>query len=366
MKICHFSTVHGPFDARIFHKECATLAAAGHEVYFVVPHDRDETRSGVNIRALPKPGGRFERIFSTTLKALKRVLETGAEVVHFHDPELMPCAALLKVMGKRVVYDAHEDVPKDILDKEWVGSRAVRRVVAFLAGAVEWFAARFIFDAIVAATPYIGAKFKRCFVVRNLPILRLAEEFEAAKVECDLPLIIYSGGITRIRGVKNMITAMEYAGDRARLLLMGEWEDDEFRAECEALPGYRYAIYAGFVPYGEHFSYIKAGCAGIINFLPLPNHEDALPNKPFEYMACGMPTVMSGFKYWRSVFRPCAVFADPEDPRDIADKILSVVGNAKLRKYLSANSARMIAEEYSWEAESARIIALYDLLARLG
>lgn len=367
MRICHLSTVHGPFDARIFHKECRTLASAGHEVFFVVPHGRDEESSGVRILALPVPGNRAVRMSYTMAAAFFRVLSTGAQVVHFHDPELIFLAAVFRLLGKTVIYDVHEDVPKDILDKEWVGSLAVRKAVAFVAGAVEKFAARFVFDAVVAATPFIGSKFKRCFVIRNLPILSLAEEFEAVKVaDGGPPLIVYSGGLTRIRGVRNMISAMEHVAGRARLLLMGEWEDEDFRRECEALAGYRHAIYAGFIPYGKHFAHIRSGIAGIINFLPLPNHEDALPNKPFEYMACGLPTVMSDFRYWREVFRPCAVFADPNDPRDIAAKIISIVDNAKLRKYLSDNSSRMIAGEYSWEAESSRLIEFYGIVSKLG
>ena len=52
-RIVHLTTVHNPFDNRIFHRECKTLAAAGYEVALLAVHTDDESREGIAIRALP-------------------------------------------------------------------------------------------------------------------------------------------------------------------------------------------------------------------------------------------------------------------------------------------------------------------------
>src|SRR3546814_16643107 len=41
-------------------------------------------------------------------------------IVHFHDPEIIPAALLLHWQGVTVVYDAHEDVPRQILSQRWL------------------------------------------------------------------------------------------------------------------------------------------------------------------------------------------------------------------------------------------------------
>src|SRR5271170_7648083 len=56
-KIVHLTSVHSPFDVRIFSKECCSLAQAGFQVTIVAPHSRDEIVDNVCIKAVPSANG---------------------------------------------------------------------------------------------------------------------------------------------------------------------------------------------------------------------------------------------------------------------------------------------------------------------
>jgi hypothetical protein len=77
-------------------------------------------------------------------------LRRNGTVYHFHDPELIPAGLALRLLGKRVIYDAHEDLPRDILFKNWI-PRRLRGPVSRLAAALEWIAGHAL-SGIVATT----------------------------------------------------------------------------------------------------------------------------------------------------------------------------------------------------------------------
>ncbi|MCK4795649.1 MAG: glycosyltransferase family 4 protein [Desulfobacteraceae bacterium] len=365
VKICILTSVHPPFDDRIFHKEAKTLVKGGYNVVLIAQHSREETVDGVRIVPLPEAKNRFERMTKVVWRLFRLALREKANVYHFHDPELIPVGLILKFFGKKVIYDVHEDVPKQILDKDWVGNVYIRRFVAFITNIIEQLGAS-LFNSMVAATPDIAKKFNptKTILLRNMPILELIDKVKSANWKRDNPIIIYAGGLGRVRGIKEIIQAMEFVGDKAELWLLGEWSSEEYKKECENLGGWKYTNYLGYIPYGKHYSFIKIANIGLINFLPLPNQERAMPNKPFEYMTCSLPMVMSNFPYWQEIFGECALFVNPYDPEDIAEKVLYLLDNPDEAKQLGKKGRQLVKEEHNWEAESKKLVALYKKLLK--
>jgi len=352
MKIAHLSVVHPAYDTRIYHKECKSLSNAGHEVFLVIPHDKKEIAEGVSIIPLKQFKKTIYRTYLNLPLVLFKSIKLNANAYHLHDPELIPIGIILKLFRKKVVYDVHEDY--EVMPK--------RKFFRILFGIYERFAMR-IFDKFIAATPKIGEKFpkNKTIILCNYPILSFIDENikNSSKINIsNKQVLIYQGGLTRTRGIKQLIEAIGILNNNVNLILLGKWEKD-FQEECEKLKGWKNTIYLGFKPLSEVYSYTSSSDIGIVNFLPHPNHNEALPNKPFDYMASSIPFIFSNFKYWESIFSECGLSVNPEDPKDISEKIQSLLENKELRIRLGKRGREFVETRYNWETESKKLINLY-------
>src|SRR5919197_4505180 len=120
-RICHITTVHPVDDHRILHKECVSLRAAGYDVTLIAPDAEGGAVKGVSLVGLRTPArSRIERMLRRPVAAFRIARELDADLYHFHDPEFLPFGVRLARAGKRVVYDAHEDVPVQMRHKDWI------------------------------------------------------------------------------------------------------------------------------------------------------------------------------------------------------------------------------------------------------
>lgn len=68
------------------------------------------------------------------------------------------------------------------------------------------------------------------------------------------------------------------------------------------------------------------------------------------------PMVISNFEYWKDVFVDVAVFANPLDPKEIQMSINFLIKNKDKADFMGKNGYNQILEQYSWEAESKRLV----------
>ena len=108
-KICHITTMHQPFDTRIFKKECVSLVNNGFDVTLIAPHDKEEIRQGVKIIPIRSRTSFIDRIYHLPKLAIEILEKVSADIYHFHDPELVPFMQQVAKSGKKVIWDAHEN-----------------------------------------------------------------------------------------------------------------------------------------------------------------------------------------------------------------------------------------------------------------
>jgi len=368
-KVVHLTSVHPALDSRILYKEGRTLAESGCRVVLIAPHDRDEAVAGVRIRAVPPAGNRRERMTRTALRVYRAALEEGAALYHLHDPELIPAGLLLKLRGKRVIYDAHEDLPRQTLIKEWLPAR-FRPMTAMAAGWLEALGAAF-FDGIVGATPVISRRFPRekTITVRNYPILEELAWPESPAYRRRSPVIAYVGALSEYRGLGQMIQAVARVPDSldARLVLAGRFSPAELEEDARRLPGWSKTEYLGWQSRTGVARLLSQARLGLVLLHPRPNYIDSLPVKLFEYLAAGLPVVASDFPGWREIVEKnrCGFLVDPLDPQAVAQAITRLLENPLEAEAMGRRGREAAVNKYNWKEEGEKLTAFYlSLLPR--
>jgi glycosyltransferase involved in cell wall biosynthesis len=366
-KICILTSVHIPFDGRIFHKEAKSLAKAGYDVVLIARHDKAEVVDGVRIIPLPEPKHRLQRMTGVLWRLFRLAVREKADVYHFHDPELMTVGLLLKLYRKKVIWDAHEHYPNSIMDKFWI-SKGLRRCVSRSFDLFERAVVRF-FDYVIYTTPVVGARYERLKVrsgpIENYPILELSETFEKDPQE----KIIYLGGMSKIRGLVEVVEAFSLVVRRHpswQLLLVGSSRPASFEDELRALAKERRieanVKFIPWVPYEEKERLSAQAAMGIITYLPYANNTSCLPNKLFDYMLAGLPVIASSFPLYREVVEPnrCGLIVEPDSPEQIAEAMTYLIEHPQEAHEMGENGRRAVCRQYNWEQESAKLLRIYE------
>lgn len=368
IRVAHLTSVHARYDTRVFRKLCNSLAANGYEVSLVVADGKGDEHcdNGVRILDVGRWGGRLGRMIKATRLVKARALALNADLYHLHDPELMPVGLALKRHGKKVVFDFHEDVPKQLLSKPYLNRWVLRLISAVFAKYERVVTPRF--DAIVGATPAIAEKFrgtaKRLANINNFP--------QIGELESELPWeskadeIAYVGAISAIRGIGPLVQSLDRTRSGAKLNLVGGFGDKAFEAVVKDSAGWRNVHDRGFQDRTGVRDVLARSVAGVVTFLPMPNHVDAQPNKMFEYMSAGIPVIASDFPLWRDIIlgHDCGLCVDPDDPDAIAAAIDALISDRERAEQMGRNGRTAVQEVFNWAVEEKKLLQLYtDILA---
>lgn len=362
-RVAHVTTVHPRYDNRIFRKECAVLKRHFGDVHLIVGDGVGQSIvDGVVVHDIGRASNRLKRMLFSTFLAFRRVRSIGAKIVHIHDPELLPMAMILKYLGHVVIYDAHEDLPRAILSKNWINPK-IQGVVSAFFEVVEDFCAKRV-TAIVSATPHIAERFKtinaNSISVANYPALRSDTPLPVRRP--DEKTFAYIGLISRKRSAREIVRAVGFAN--VKLLLAGPMENQALEDELKAMPEWRNVEYFGIVDHDRIWDLMARSLAGLLFFHPEPNHINSGPNKMFEYMAGGIPILCSDFDYWKKIVvaNDIGLTCNPLDPKAIAALMRQIIDDPEAAKAMGRRGRQVVMEKYRWENEAAKLVALYERL----
>ncbi|MDA3894044.1 MAG: glycosyltransferase [Salinivirgaceae bacterium] len=368
-KICHLTSVHPPFDIRIFHKQCISLKNAGYKVCLVAPIASNQVRNGIEVISNNLPKNRLGRMLAVTFKMTKMALKTKAVIFHFHDPELMLSGILLKLSGKKVIFDVHENVRLSISSKDWLPNCLkpfVRQIYFF----VERFSILF-FDALVLAEDSYLKYYPqlKSTVVLNLPIL--IDNISATRNFEKPHSFVYTGGVSENRGVWEMIKLVEKLNQHnvvCALKIVGQIFSDNLKSEIIKYinkHGLTEQIeLVGKIEFTQIQSYLENADIGLVFLKPVANYLESLPTKMFEYMQFGLPIILCNFPLYENYINKtrAGICINIEKIDDEIPKIVEFLENTEELQSMSKNGLQSVSLKYNWISEEQKLVSLYQKL----
>lgn len=113
----------------------------------------------------------------------------------------------------------------------------------------------------------------------------------------------------------------------------------------------------GFVSDEELFVWYKS--ASVFVF---PSFYEGFGLPGLEAMQAGIPVVSSNKSSLPEIYRDGAIYFNPFDVGEIADKIKEVLTNKNLRAHM-IESGKKVAREYSWRKTAKETLAVYRAIS---
>lgn len=365
IKICHITSAHPRYDTRIFYKECISLSNAGYDVTLLVAEKKGsqpEIRNGVSIIPVEfEPKNRVDRILNSPKMMMKEALKVNADIYHFHDPELLRIALILKRKGKKVIFDSHEDVCGQILSKKWIPG-ILRPIVSCLYRRYSNHVLSKL-DHLIGVNPQLLKKLNKINpnteMITNYPILNFDKNngsYKGANSFC------FAGGIEEQWNHETILLALD--GIEGNYSLMGR-ADPHYLEALKKDRSWVKVQYHGILPHQEvvkELSFCIAGLAILDYSENTCGKLGTLGNtKLFEYMQAGLPVICSDFTLWKEIVEKwnCGICIPPRDPVALRKCMQYMIDNPEKAKEMGENGIRAVMEEFNWGIEEKKLIDLY-------
>ena len=279
-------------------------------------------------------------------------------VMHFHNiPDFgVFCTLIPRLMGVKVILDVHDLVPEFYQRK--FGLDENHPIVRILKCMEKW-SCRFADHVITVTTLWEdtltgrSVSAEKCSVILNSPDLNLFNRGYKRKDPGVKPFrLVYHGNLTEIFGVDLAI--------RAVAIIRQEIPDVEFQIYGQGKTGKSLALLIEELNLEKHVflntSVSRFSVPFVLGRADIgidPKRDgvlagEGLSSKCMEYLAIGLPAVVSGIKAARTYYDETMVrFFRPGDKKDLAMAVIELYKNPQMRKALVEGSA-MFKIRHGW------------------
>ncbi len=371
--ICHITTSHPSYDTRIFSRECVGLAKKGYRVSLIARHPKRETIKGVEIFPLHF-AGKFSRKFILPRKAARRALEINPDIIHFHDPELLPVMARIAKQGKiRVVWDVHELYTERIKEYSFKMLPVARNIVSHYFDRMEMKCAA-TFSGIITVTDLLAERYKKLEVpvqvIKNVVDIDSIPDAPPSKKANDVFSIIASGTTNEGRCIYELIEAFVIVvkhKPNCILQLLSRFDspanEKKIRKHISRLNLAGRVKIKNLVAWEKLMSYeIPHADIGMVLYSKnSKNNLVGLPNRLFECWAKKTPVIATDTPLLKKIITETGggICMDSNKPENIADAITFYVDNHRHIEEDGVKGYRVVCKKYCWKLELETLLGFY-------
>ncbi|MEQ6206855.1 glycosyltransferase [Enterococcus mundtii] len=377
-KVMMYSSVHIWKDARIFFKEAQSLSKEYQVDFYAIgcPGEADKYETeNLKIHLLPKRS-RSKR-YKNWIILLKEIKKSKASIYHYHDPELLLLLPFLRKKRKDniFIYDMHENFPKSLVSKNWI-PKFFKKILMTIVIPLERvlikknkgliFAERSYKEDYKSILPHLNTCEIYNYPHYRPPNLTINKEVKKEEIR-----FVYIGRIAVVRGIWEMLSAInkvtKNSSKKIKFRLIGQCEE-------ELLEDIQYYInkhhledvveYSAFIEYDKIWNIYQESDIGFCLLHPIPNYMESIATKMFEYMASGIPMIISDFPLWNSILKESknGIAVDPFDELQLEEAMSKLIENSELRKKYGINGRREYEIKFNWFNEEKKLTKFYNQL----
>lgn len=367
--VCHVISGYHRNDARVFLRQCKSLHNHGFDVSILTNDGAaDELQDGIRIFDCGKRWSRWRSLLGAKQQFLDRAIEIDADIYQLHSPELLPLGVALKKAGKRIVYDAHEDMPRHIMEKEWLPHFTRKLISVSFEKYMMWALARF--DDIVSPHSHVVANFQEVLgkgvLIANFPLITEDWNFDQAEFVAREANLCYSGTVYSYSNQEEIVQALR-AFEDVQYRIAGHI-GVEHRDRLLAMPGGENVQVLGRLSRPDLHRFYETSVIGLVIYDYKLNLGDRLgsygTNKIFEYMEAGLPFIATDYTLWKDIVDryDCGVCVAPGRPDEIAEAIRFMLTDPDRAYRMGQNGRRAVLEEFNWGSEEKKYVSMFRRL----
>lgn len=305
-------------------------------------------------------------------QVLSYAVKNKFSVIHAHDlPSMNVAVEIKRHLSCKLIYDAHElysyqpGIPKDKakqmfrLEKKQIQS----------------------FDHCIVINQEQAEIMKNDFNFHNFTALTNAtsmeQEFDGSRkynvireklnlLNDPLPIILFQGGVNRLRKIDYLIEGVARAKTKVRLVLL-TWggEVPEFKALAESLNVADRVHFVDPVPWQEILYWAASADVGFMPYQPLDiNTKLSCPNKMYEFINAETPMIGSSELINVKKVVGGEGFGLVTPLREVEDYAKAIDNFFALDLGQMKKSLKEKKHKYTWEEESKKLVELYQTFGR--